>query len=95
MNWVATASLAIRPVAEWLSTLKPEVWVSGPGLRLCEAQLTSRNPAVSPGAREPLPFSLLELGLQRWRDGAADDLWSLEPLYLRPSNAEENWAKCR
>jgi tRNA threonylcarbamoyladenosine biosynthesis protein TsaB len=92
-DWVAATLLAIRPIAEWLATLEPEVWVSGPGLNLCEAQLAARNPAVATEAREPIPRSLLELGLRRWREGAADDLWSLEPLYLRPSNAEENWAK--
>jgi len=89
-GWTAQP-LAIRPAKEWLAELSANVWVTGPGLAIFEAQVT--NPRVAPAQREPQPASLLELGLDRWRRGEADDPWSLEPLYLRPSNAEENWDK--
>src|SRR5438128_944081 len=64
-------------------------------LRGHESMIPAANPKTSPELRDPLPSSLLELGLERWQRGDADDLWSLEPLYLRPSNAEENWDKNR
>jgi tRNA threonylcarbamoyladenosine biosynthesis protein TsaB len=83
--------LAIRPATEWLAALEPGVWASGPGLRLHEAKLPAANPAVPAERRDPQPATLLEIGLERWRRGEADDAWALEPLYLRPSNAEENW----
>jgi tRNA threonylcarbamoyladenosine biosynthesis protein TsaB len=94
-DWNPAGPLTIRPIFEWLPTLAPGIWVSGPGLRLCEAELPPANPAAPPEAREPLPAGLLALGLRRWRAGDADDVWALEPLYLRPSNAEENWDKRR
>ena len=36
---------------------------------------------------------LLRLGLERYLAGARDDLWTLEPIYLRPSSAEEQWRR--
>jgi len=92
-EWSAASDLAIRTIEEWLISLAPGVWVSGPGAKLCEHRLAEGNPAAPVEAREPLPSSLLEIGLRRWRAGEADDFWKLEPIYLRPSNAEENWER--
>lgn len=89
--WQAESALAIRQIAEWLETLEPGIWVSGPGVRLCEASIPAGNPIVLPEQREPLPEGLLQIGMERWRRGERDDLYQIEPLYLRPSNAEENW----
>jgi tRNA threonylcarbamoyladenosine biosynthesis protein TsaB len=90
-GWIANAPLAIQPFAQWIATLQVGIWVSGPAVRLFENRFTDRSPLVPPEFRDPLPANLLELGLARWRAGEADDPWALEPLYLRPSNAEENW----
>ena len=53
--------------------------------------------AVDPGAAfRATPFAdetLLQLGLARYQAGARDDPWALEPLYLRPSSAEEQWQR--
>jgi hypothetical protein len=35
--------------------------------------------------------TLLQLGLARYEMGAGDDPLTLEPLYLRPSAAEQQW----
>jgi tRNA threonylcarbamoyladenosine biosynthesis protein TsaB len=91
--WQSIAPLMIRPVSEWLADLARGVWVSGTGLPAVESQLPPATRAVPPMQREPLPLSLLAIGLERWRAGAADDYWTAEPLYLRPSNAERNWKK--
>ena len=40
---------------------------------------------------DPQPQSLLALGLARYQAGQRDDQWTLEPIYLRPSAAEEKW----
>jgi hypothetical protein len=48
-------------------------------------------PVVDEKFWDPEPESLLRLGLVRYRAGERDDIWSLEPLYLRPSAAEEQW----
>jgi tRNA threonylcarbamoyladenosine biosynthesis protein TsaB len=92
-GWRSTATLTVRPIAEWLADLTPGTWVTGPGLRACESQLAPETPRVSEEKREARPTALLEIGLEHWRTGKADDFWALEPLYLRPSNAEKNWKK--
>ena len=48
-------------------------------------------PRVPEEVWDPQPESLLQLGLARYRAGERDDLYALEPLYLRPSSAEEKW----
>ena len=92
-GWVAQDPLAIRPFAEWAATLEDGIWVSGPAVRLYEGRFAERNPIVPLEAREALPGSLLDLGLERWRARAANEVRTLEPIYLRPSSAEENWDK--
>jgi tRNA threonylcarbamoyladenosine biosynthesis protein TsaB len=90
-GWRALTPLGISPFTDWLATLSPDVWVTGPGL----AKHRQRLPAtvqVSAEDWHPLASSLLSLGLERWRRGERDDPFAVEPLYLRPSSAEEKWA---
>jgi tRNA threonylcarbamoyladenosine biosynthesis protein TsaB len=82
--------LTIRPVADWLAGT-PAPWVSGPAVRLHHARLPASVRAVDESLREPRVESLLTLALKRWRAGERDDLFAVEPLYLRPSSAEEQW----
>jgi tRNA threonylcarbamoyladenosine biosynthesis protein TsaB len=84
------STLAIRPFAGWLADLVEGVWISGPGVRGHEEHLRDRL-LVDAVKREPLPESLLQIGLERFQRGERDDFWTLEPLYLRPSAAEEKW----
>jgi tRNA threonylcarbamoyladenosine biosynthesis protein TsaB len=88
---MALGPLAIEPVDDWLPRLPAGAWVSGPGLRKYEGRLPAGVSLVEVSRREPLPESLLQLGLARYRRGERDDLWAVEPLYLRPSSAEEQW----
>lgn len=87
---VPTSPLAIAPFAEWLQRWTPDVRVSGPGLRVVGTRLPT-GAALDPELWEPRAESVLQLGLARLRAGERDDLWTLEPLYLRPSSAEEKW----
>jgi tRNA threonylcarbamoyladenosine biosynthesis protein TsaB len=89
--WRPAAALTILPVAEWLARRLPDTWVTGPGLKKWEARLPPEARRVDEAQRDPQPASLLHLGLARYRAGERDDLWSVEPLYLRPSSAEEQW----
>jgi tRNA threonylcarbamoyladenosine biosynthesis protein TsaB len=87
----ACATLAIEAFSTWLSIRDPSAWVSGPALpKVCE-QLPAGARMVTPEDWDPRPESLLRLGLPRLLAGERDDVWSLEPLYLRPSSAEEKW----
>jgi tRNA threonylcarbamoyladenosine biosynthesis protein TsaB len=89
--WLPEGLLAIQPFAEWLTHISPSVWVSGPGVRGHEEKWSAGINVVGATHREPQAESLLRLGLARYRKGERDDLWSVEPLYLRPSAAEEKW----
>jgi tRNA threonylcarbamoyladenosine biosynthesis protein TsaB len=83
--------LAIQPFAEWLARRDAASWASGPGLRGLRQRLPGSVSVVEPERWDPQAETLLRLGLARYREGARDDLWTLEPLYLRPSAAEEQW----
>ena len=50
-------------------------------------------PVVAEEFWEPGPAALLEIGLERYRRGERDDVLAVEPLYLRPSSAEEQWRR--
>jgi tRNA threonylcarbamoyladenosine biosynthesis protein TsaB len=91
----AADPLVIRPFADWLAERAPDAWVTGPGLRGNEGRLPAVARAVDPARWDPAPESLLEIGLERYRRGERDDLWAAEPLYLRPSAAEEQWRQRR
>jgi tRNA threonylcarbamoyladenosine biosynthesis protein TsaB len=85
--------LRIEPFADWLARRGSSDWATGPGLRGHERDLPPDARVVDPALWDPRPESLLRLGLARYRAGIWDDVWSVEPLYLRPSSAEENWQK--
>lgn len=89
--WPAVTELAIMTAAEWLRRSTPSTWVSGPGARQVEGRLPEGAQCVPLERREPGCASLLQLGYERLRAGGSDDLWRLEPLYARPSSAEEQW----
>jgi tRNA threonylcarbamoyladenosine biosynthesis protein TsaB len=90
-GWRSAAPLAVRPFAEWLADRRTDAWVSGPGLRKWADRLPAEVPRLTAERWEPLPESMLRLALLRWRGGESDDVLSAEPLYLRPSSAEEQW----
>jgi tRNA threonylcarbamoyladenosine biosynthesis protein TsaB len=90
-GWQPQADLAIRPFTDWVAGLTAGAWVTGPGLHRWEGRLPAGVPRVPADLRDPGAASLLHLGLARYQAGERDDLWALEPLYLRPSSAEEQW----
>ncbi len=90
-GWRPATELAIRRFADWLAAREPSAWVTGPGLLKWAPRLPAEVPKVDAPLWEAQPASLLHLGLPRYRAGERDDPWTLEPLYLRPSSAEEQW----
>lgn len=82
--------LRILSLSEWLATRGGQVMVAGPGLEI----FAERLPAEILLASQywlPRPESLLQVGLQRFQRGERDDPFTVEPLYLRPSSAEEKF----
>ena len=88
-DWQPLGELGIRPFAEWLALRTSGTWVSGPGLHRWAPRLPADVPAVDAAFWEPQAETLLRLGLARYTVGVRDDPFALEPLYLRPSSAEE------
>jgi hypothetical protein len=90
-GWTAISELRIEPLDEWLMRRDPAAWASGPGADAHAVRLPDDLSCVPPELRTPGAASLLSLGLGRYHAGEADDVWALEPLYLRPSAAETQW----
>lgn len=90
-GWQPSAELTIRRFADWLATREPNAWVTGPGLEKWASRLPAAARRLDASLWEPQPASLLRIGLARYLAGERDDPWSLGPLYLRPSAAEEQW----
>lgn len=88
---VPAGPLAIRPVADWLAERGDRAWVTGPGLRRIAERIPGGARIVDAARWDPTPEGLLAVGLARYGRGERDDPWKLEPLYLRPSSAEETW----
>jgi tRNA threonylcarbamoyladenosine biosynthesis protein TsaB len=88
----ATSRLSVQAFPEWLAATPAETWISGPGLRRLGGRLAPGTRVLPEELWDPQPESLLALGLARHARGETDDPWLLEPLYLRPSAAEEKWA---
>jgi tRNA threonylcarbamoyladenosine biosynthesis protein TsaB len=89
--WITESPLSIQKFADWLAQGPDHTWVSGPGLHRYRARLPEGILVVDAEQWDPRPESLLWLGLARYRAGEQDDVWTLEPLYLRASSAEEKW----
>jgi tRNA threonylcarbamoyladenosine biosynthesis protein TsaB len=88
-RWTRTKDIEIVPVEEWIAALAPVDVVSGPGLSKLGDRVRSSCVLMPQQQWCPTAHSVAELGEQAARDGHADDVWTLEPLYLRRSAAEE------
>jgi tRNA threonylcarbamoyladenosine biosynthesis protein TsaB len=84
------STLRVVAFAEWAATTTSH-GVTGPGLRKWAAQLPATLKPLDASLWDPQPESLLKLGLGRYQRGERDDVWNMEPIYLRPSAAEEKW----
>ncbi len=89
----ADSELAVEEFTVRLGAPREGTWVTGPGLRAAAGELPPGWLVAPDSDWEPRPERLLELGLERFRAGERDDVWALEPLYLRRSSAEEQWER--
>jgi tRNA threonylcarbamoyladenosine biosynthesis protein TsaB len=88
-----TRATQIEPLVAWLARLEPETLVIGPALDAprIRAALPHALNIAPPALNFPDGHRLIEQARELWDDGRRDDLWQLEPRYLRQSSAEELW----
>jgi tRNA threonylcarbamoyladenosine biosynthesis protein TsaB len=89
--WSATTPLRVTPFTDWLARRDATTWVTGPGLHRWKTHIPECARVAPETCWDPQPQSLLRFGIARYLAGESDDPYALEPLYLRPSSAEEQW----
>lgn len=88
-GWSRDGEIDIAPADEWLSGLAESDVVSGPGLERHAEAAAARCRVLPRDLWTPRASSIATLGAERAFTGTTDDIWSLEPFYLRKSGAEE------
>jgi tRNA threonylcarbamoyladenosine biosynthesis protein TsaB len=91
-DWSPENDLTILSQALWLANLTDDIAVSGPGAALVEERLPKAIVVAPPAQRAAGLQALLDIA--RMSAPAADRavILSLEPIYHRPSSAEEQWS---
>jgi tRNA threonylcarbamoyladenosine biosynthesis protein TsaB len=80
----------VRPEA-WVNLLPAEetFWFTGPGLYKYREILGKRSRVVPEAFWNPTAVGVARVAWKRFLDGESDDVWTLKPIYYRPSYAEE------
>jgi tRNA threonylcarbamoyladenosine biosynthesis protein TsaB len=89
--YVPAGPLVVVTGPKWARDRNPKTPVTGPGLRVAQSWLPGETLILSVGRWEPSLGALLDVGVERLRGDDRDDPLRLEPIYLRPSSAEEQW----
>jgi tRNA threonylcarbamoyladenosine biosynthesis protein TsaB len=92
-GWQREGDLQIVHGRSWLPTLSASDVVAGPAVN----RITDTEPIAARIVRDawttrPTAAAVIELARPRLAAGETDDFWSLAPLYIRPSAAEEKAA---
>ncbi len=90
---VRTSLTCVESRSAWQMRLTPDTWVLGPGLARLADPLPESTPVAPPEQNHPDGHQLAALAMDAWNTGQRDDPWSLEPLYLRRSAAEDQWER--
>ncbi len=88
-TWSPLAEVRIVPVEEWLRENTGDTFVSGPALGKLRDRIRTRVTMAPETTWIPQAINVARIGRRQAETGATTDVWSLEPLYLRKSAAEE------
>ena len=78
---------AVLQPADWISGLSSNDWVSGSAVKYIDQEKMSSFNVVD--AMVPSAMSIASVGLWQFLRSGPSNLWKLEPVYSRPSAAEE------
>jgi tRNA threonylcarbamoyladenosine biosynthesis protein TsaB len=91
-GWEPAGPLSVVEAIQWLASLEPETWVSGPAAGTFDGRLPAGVRLADPGWREPRPGDLLTAARTLpW--AVTTDVWTADPFYVRGSSAEEKAAR--
>jgi hypothetical protein len=84
--------LAIVHGTEWLRQRADDEHLIGPGALKVDPSTTAAHVVRDAWATQPSAARVALLGGRRILSGRCDDPWTLAPVYIRPSAAEEKAA---
>jgi tRNA threonylcarbamoyladenosine biosynthesis protein TsaB len=90
---IQSGATRVEPTHDWLARLVPGTMVLGPAVERLRALLPETVIAADPALEFPQGLALIALAREVLSSGRCDDVWFLEPVYLRKSAAEDQWAK--
>lgn len=88
-SWQSAGKIRIVAAEDFEKMLNGSEVISGPGLTRYSAQLQSSAQVLEESHHNPSAAAICELAIRN--DLPTGDCWSLQPLYLRKSSAEEKW----
>jgi len=94
-SFEAVGDRSITRLEQWLARLPPGCSVSGPVLKKWVDPLPPGVMMLDRAFWHPTAANVARLAYRDYLAGRRDDLWSLLPVYTRPSAAEEKWGKPR
>lgn len=87
-GWLPANQLRILPVGVLAVSLPVGTWISGPGVSVYDEQIPRDNLRMTEADREPRVESLFAVR-HLFTPLTKEEVFALEPLYLRGSSAEE------
>jgi tRNA threonylcarbamoyladenosine biosynthesis protein TsaB len=88
-SWTALDKVRIVSAADWARSLDPSALIIGPALEKYRDLVPASHHIAAEPDWWPRADRVIQLGLRQFRTTPLREYYTLEPLYLRPSAAEE------
>lgn len=87
-NWVRQGEIGLSPWRKLLPTIDPNIPLTGPALTNISTESWA-HPRLPESSWTPTAALVALIGEEQAVAGNTDDVWQLQPLYIRKSAAEE------